>query len=73
MRQSVVGQQTPAPDIMQFAGLGLLNALCLLGGMALGWLLDSVLHTLPLFMMVGLILGVLAGAMATRTELKRWS
>lgn len=60
------------PGIMVFAGLGLLNASCLLIGLALGWLADSSLHTLPLFLMVGLILGVAAGVAATRAELKRW-
>lgn len=57
---------------MEFAGLGLLLAICLLVGLALGWLVDSALHTLPLFMLLGLVLGVTGGAMATRAQLKRW-
>ena len=60
------------PSIMQFAGLGLLNAFCLLSGLGLGWLVDSALQTLPLFLMVGLILGALVGVLATRAEVKRW-
>lgn len=62
----------PAPNIMAFAGLGLLNAICLLIGMGVGWGVDSVLQTTPLFIMIGLILGVVAGVFVTRAELKRW-
>jgi F0F1-type ATP synthase assembly protein I len=68
----VASDDTSGPTIMQFAGLGLLNALCLLSGLGLGWLVDSALQTLPLFLLVGLILGALAGVFATRAELKRW-
>jgi F0F1-type ATP synthase assembly protein I len=57
---------------MVFAGLGLMNAFCLLCGLGLGWLIDTALHTLPLFLMIGLCLGVIAGVCATRAELKRW-
>ena len=58
---------------MVFAGLGVLNAVCLLGGLALGWLVDRELHTLPLFMLIGLVAGITLGAIATRSELKRYS
>ncbi len=57
---------------MAFAGLGLLNALCLLIGMGLGWFADDTMGTLPLFMFVGLILGIGAGVFATRAELRRF-
>jgi hypothetical protein len=68
-----VTQSRPTPGIMVFAGLGLLNAVCLLGGLALGWLVDRELHTLPLFMLVGLAAGITLGVIATRSELKRYS
>jgi F0F1-type ATP synthase assembly protein I len=57
---------------MAFAGLGMLNALCLLGGIGLGWLLDDVLGTVPLFLFLGLILGIVVGVVATRAELRRF-
>lgn len=60
------------PGIMAFAGLGLMNAFCLAGGLVGGWFADRALGTLPLFLMVGLIAGVVAGALATRSELKRY-
>ena len=63
----------PAPGIMVFAGLGLLNAVCLLVGLGIGWLVDRSLHTLPIFLFVGLLVGITVGALATRSELRRWS
>lgn len=60
------------PGIMEFAGLGLLNAVCLLGGLGIGYLLDDSLGTLPTFMMVGLLVGIAVGAVATRAELRRF-
>ncbi len=59
------------PGIMAFAGLGLLNALCLLAGMGLGWLVDSAAGTLPLFLFIGLVAGIVVGIVATRAELRR--
>jgi F0F1-type ATP synthase assembly protein I len=61
-----------APSIMAFAGLGLLNALCLGLGLFLGWLVDGELGTLPLFLFLGLAAGIACGVLATRSELKRY-
>ena len=63
----------PTPGIMAFAGIGLLNAVCLLGGLGLGWIVDRALHTLPLFMLLGLVAGITLGVIATRSEWKRYS
>lgn len=60
------------PGIMAFAGLGLMNAICVGGGLVGGWFADKALGTLPLFLMIGLVLGVLVGALATRSEIKRY-
>lgn len=60
------------PGIMQFAGLGLMNALCWLGGLAAGWFVDQALGTLPIFLFVGLVLGIAAGVWTSRSELKRF-
>jgi F0F1-type ATP synthase assembly protein I len=64
--------EKPRPSIMAFAGLGLLNALCLGGGLAIGWFVDQALGTLPLFLFIGLIGGIVMGVVATRAELKRY-
>jgi F0F1-type ATP synthase assembly protein I len=60
------------PGILAFAGLGLLNAMCLGIGLVVGWLVDRALGTLPLFLFLGLIAGIVAGALATRAEIKRY-
>jgi F0F1-type ATP synthase assembly protein I len=60
------------PGILAFAGLGMLNALCLGMGLGVGWLIDRALNTLPLFLFLGLIAGIAAGVLATRAELKRY-
>ncbi len=67
-----VSEPGSGPGVMAFAGLGLLNAVCLLVGMGVGWLVDSTVGTLPLFLFLGLILGIVAGVVATRAELRRF-
>lgn len=57
---------------MEFAGLGLMNAMCLGLGLFGGWLVDRALGTLPLFMFIGLVLGIAAGVVATRASWKRF-
>lgn len=49
-----------------------MNAICWIGGLVGGWFLDQALGTLPLFMLVGLVAGIGAGAWASRAELKRF-
>ncbi len=61
------------PGIMVFAGLGMLNAICLAIGLGVGWLVDGVLGTLPLFLFVGMAAGIALGVVATRNEWKRYS
>jgi hypothetical protein len=60
------------PGPMAYAGIGMLNALCLIVGGVLGWLADRSFGTLPLFLLVGLVLGAVAGALGTRAELRRY-
>jgi hypothetical protein len=61
------------PGPMAYAGLGMLNAVCLLGGCLLGWLADRALGTLPLFLFVGLVGGAALGVLGTRAELRRYN
>jgi hypothetical protein len=65
--------ESQGPGIMVFAGLGMLNAFCLLAGLACGWFADRALHTLPVFMLVGLALGIIVGGFATRRYLREYS
>jgi F0F1-type ATP synthase assembly protein I len=61
------------PGILEFAGIGLLNAICLGGGLTAGWFVDRALGTLPLFLFVGLILGIACGVILTWSEIKKYS
>jgi len=61
------------PGPMAYAGIGMLNAVCILGGGALGWLLDRSVGTLPLFLLIGLLAGAAAGVLGTRGELRRYN
>jgi F0F1-type ATP synthase assembly protein I len=61
------------PGPMAYASLGMLNAVCLLGGCVLGWLADRALGTLPLFLFVGLVAGAVVGVLGTRAELRRYN
>jgi F0F1-type ATP synthase assembly protein I len=65
------GAASSAPGIMAFAGLGALSAFLLLAGLAVGFVVDRRLHTLPLFMMVGLVVGIGLSVVAVRTALRR--
>lgn len=47
------------------AGVGMLNAVAAVGGCALGWLADSQLGTTPIFILLGLVLGLACGVVAT--------
>jgi F0F1-type ATP synthase assembly protein I len=60
------------PGIMVFAGLGMMNALCLGLGLFLGWLVDRGLGTMPLFLFLGLAAGIACGVIATRAELRKY-
>jgi F0F1-type ATP synthase assembly protein I len=57
---------------MAYAGIGMLGAVCLGVGGTLGWLADSALGTLPLFLMTGLVAGAVAAVLGARAELRRY-
>lgn len=50
-----------APGWSTLLGMGVVVALLFAGGLALGWFLDSVLHTSPILAIVGLALGLAVG------------
>lgn len=59
------------PGILEFAQLGMIGAVCLLGGGALGWFMDSEIGTLPLLLFVGLLAGAGLGAVLTWREVRK--
>lgn len=66
----VVSPAPPTPFAL--FGIGGANAACWLTGFGLGWLVDSRLGTTPLFLILGLLLGVVAGVMSTYQEVRRY-
>ena len=58
------------PSLSTLLGIGGVLALCLLAGMGLGWLADSVLRTFPTFVLVGLALGIVGGCWYTYLEIR---
>ncbi len=60
------------PGAVVFIGLGVMDALLVGLGMAGGWAIDSHLGTSPLFVLVGLALGVVLCVLATYTEIKKY-
>ena len=52
-------------DALALIGIGALNVVCILVGFGLGWLVDGWLGTTPWFTLVGLALGIAAGAAGT--------
>jgi hypothetical protein len=75
--ESGPGTQGPGPERypgpMAYAGIGMMNAICLVLGGFLGWLADHELGTLPVFLLIGLLAGAALGVVATRAELRRYS
>lgn len=55
--------QPNGPDLSTLLGLGVATAAFLVVGLGLGWLADELLDSLPVFVFVGLALGI-AGASA---------
>jgi len=55
--------QPDGPDLSTLLGLGVATAAFLVVGLGLGWLADELLDSLPVFVFIGLALGI-AGASA---------
>ncbi len=52
--------------------LGLTVALCLVGGAAIGYLIDALAHTAPLFTLIGLAFGVVIAVASTVSTIRRY-
>jgi F0F1-type ATP synthase assembly protein I len=51
-------------------GIGTVSAVLLAGGIALGWWLDSLLHTSPILVIVGIALGIAGGICYTVVQIR---
>jgi len=52
--------------------MGAALALLLVAGLAAGWAVDRFLHTLPIFTLVGLVLGIAGAARYTYVEFRKF-
>ena len=51
-------EQRNGPELSTLLGLGAATAAILVVGLGVGWLVDFVVNTLPVFTLVGLALGI---------------
>jgi ATP synthase protein I len=68
-----VGDDHPA-DLQwsSVLGIGAVLAGVLVAGVALGWWVDGLLHTSPIFVLVGIALGIAGGIWHTVIALRRY-
>ncbi len=71
-REPGEGGGAQVPGALELTGIGIANAVCLLGGGALGWLLDSRLGTTPAFIFLGAIAGIVLGIVGTYHRVRRY-
>jgi len=57
---------------LELLGLGVFNALCVAGGLGLGWFADREIGSHPIGTIVGLLAGLGAGVVGTWAQLKRY-
>lgn len=53
-------------------GMGAATAVVLAAGVGLGWLVDSVASTSPIFLLVGVALGIVGACTYTITQFRRY-
>ena len=73
-RPETSGSPAPAgsPGALGLVTIGTVNATCWLAGIFLGWLCDRHFGTLPVFILVGLVIGSVTGALSTYKEVRRY-
>jgi hypothetical protein len=66
------GEPKPLPGALAFLGLGTTVAGCVAAGVVLGIFLDNRFHTSPLFLVIGLVLGVGSAVATVFSQVKRF-
>jgi F0F1-type ATP synthase assembly protein I len=59
------------PSFLSLAGLGMSIALCVAGGVLLGLWVDDKTGSSPLFVLIGLLVGIVTGVGVAYVEIKR--
>lgn len=61
-----------SPGWSALLGMGATIAAELVAGLGLGWLVDSLVHTRPVFTLVGLMLGIIGSIAYTVVEFRKY-
>jgi F0F1-type ATP synthase assembly protein I len=62
----------PLPGAVAFLSMGLSAAVCVGIGLGLGILVDGALHTAPVFLLVGLALGLAVAALSVVKQIRAY-
>lgn len=65
-------ERRSGPDLATLLGLGAVTAAVLLVGLGLGWLVDEVVNTLPVFTLAGLALGIAGAGLYIYTQFMKF-
>lgn len=65
-------QPSGRPSIVSLIGIGSTVVGLVVGGVGLGWWLDSVLHTLPVFVFIGLAIGMVSSWLFAYATLRKF-
>jgi F0F1-type ATP synthase assembly protein I len=69
--RSLVGEDSSAGlTWSSLLSIGAVSALMLVAGLALGWWIDALLNTSPIFVLVGIAVGIAAGAFHTFVKIR---
>ncbi len=66
------GEPKELPGAVAFLSMGLSAAVCVGLGVGLGLWLDAVLHSAPVFLLVGLALGVAVAAVSVVKQIRTY-
>jgi F0F1-type ATP synthase assembly protein I len=60
------------PSVASLIGIGSTVVILVVGGVGLGWWLDSVLHTVPVFVFIGLAIGMASAWIFAYAKLRKF-
>lgn len=67
-----MSQPDGGPDLSTLLGLGVALAAYLVVGLGLGWLVDKMLDSLPVFTLIGLALGIVGACVQVYAQFKKF-
>jgi F0F1-type ATP synthase assembly protein I len=61
------------PNILDFVGMGSVLAVLVAGGLAIGWFTDRSFRTVPVFTLIGLVVGIVAASFYLYSVFRKFS